>query len=466
MERKLTNTAAIATAALLALSGCMGGSGKATNADSSSDIPTPKVNCEIPEANINNKPVKSDKIEGEITFQTQGLKGTFDDFVNKKIADFEKLHPGTKIKWTDIPGGPDFDTTMITQASNCSMADVVNIASSTVLALSKANLLLNFDVKTPDVGKEFIPGVWNSVKFGAGESHTAYPWYFGPFLTTYNKQIFEKAGLDPEKAPATMDEYFDNAHKIAAAKTGAYSLYGNTSWYMVPQWRAIGVEMMNSDHSEFTFAKDKAALAWVTHMADLYKEGAIPPDSMTGDMDMSLAYGEGNLAYGTPNASFLRNVKTNAQATYDVTGVGKEALNKGMKPIFDGQYLAVSVTTKNAPLATEWAKFFTSPEAGLEWARFGIDTGLAVVFPATTEALKDPSLSAVEGNGVFEQARRLAAEEALDAEAYIPLFYVTGAVADSLQKNVNLAVVGEMSPQEALDTAQAEMNKLLKKLNK
>lgn len=468
MKRRLVTVSSVLAAAALTLTACGGGTadGNKGGTEAEGAIPVPKVSCEVPEENVSADPLDTSKLEGEITFQTQGLKGTFDDFVNKKIADFEAEHPGTKINWTDAPGGADFDTTMVTQASNCSMADVINVAGSTVMALSKADMLMNFDVKTPDVGSEFIPGVWDQVKFGAGDSHTAYPWYFGPYLTTYNKNIFEQAGLDPNKAPATMDEYFEDAQKIADAKTGNYSLYGNTSWYLVPQWRAAGVKMMNDDYSEFTFAKDKAAVNWVTQMADLYKKGAIPPDSMTGEMDQSKAYGDGNLAYGTPNASFLRNVKMNAAETYDVTGVGREALNDGIKPIFDGQYLAVSVTTKNAPLAAAWAEYFTSPEAGLEWAQFGIDSQLAVVFPATTKALEDPSLMDVQGDGVFEQGRRIAAEQATEAEAYVPLFYTTGAVADSLLNNVNLAIVGEKTPEDALQTAQDEMNGLLAKLNK
>ncbi|WP_300048873.1 extracellular solute-binding protein [Trueperella sp.] len=466
---KITTVGAVVVTAALTLAGCSGGSGSSPESSNAggdaSGIPMPKVSCDVPEENVNANPIDQSTLEGEITFQTQGLKGTFDDFVNKKIADFEAMHPGTKINWTDAPGGADFDTTMVTQASNCSMADVINVAGSTVMALSKADMLLNFDVKTPDVGADFIPGVWDQVKFGAGDSHTAYPWYFGPFLTTYNKEIFQAAGLDPNTPPASMDEYFEFAQKIADANTGNYALYGNTSWYLVPQWRAAGVKMMNDDYTEFTFANDPAALNWLTQMADLYTKGAVPPDSMTGDMDQSQAYGDGNLAYGTPNASFLRNVKMNAPETYEVTGVGGEALNDGIKPIFDGQYLAVSVTTKNAALATAWAKYFTSPESGLEWAQFGIDTELAVVFPATTEALEDPLLMEVQGDGVFEQGRRIAAKQATEAEAYIPLFYVTGAVADSLLNNVNLAIVGEVTPQEALNTAQEEMNGLLAKLN-
>mgnify|MGYP001763180911 FL=1 len=44
-----------------------------------------------------------DTLSGEITFQAQGLKGTFDGFFNDLIKKFEKEHSGCTIKWTDLP---------------------------------------------------------------------------------------------------------------------------------------------------------------------------------------------------------------------------------------------------------------------------------------------------------------------------------------------------------------------------
>ncbi|MDO5678499.1 MAG: extracellular solute-binding protein [Propionibacteriaceae bacterium] len=423
-------------------------------------MPAPAVNCEIPEGNLDATPADLDAAEGEITFMTQGLKGTFDDFFNKLIADFQAENPGTTITWTDQGGSDDFDTLMVTQASNCTMADVINVPSSSILALSQGNFLLNLDNKLPEAGERFVPGVWDSLKLGAGDSHTALPWYFGPFVTTYNKAIFEEAGLDPEKAPATMDEYFEFAKQITE-KTDKYAIYGNTSWYLIPQLRAYGAKLMNDDFTEFTFASDPQALKWVTNMAELYEAGGIPADSITGELDMSRAFGDGDLAFGTPNASFLRNVQANSPAIYEVTGVGEEARQDGVGSLFNGQFIGVAATTENANLAAKWADYVTSAQNGLAWAKFGIDTETAVVFPVTTEALEDPSLVGSDTTDPFNAARAAAAKGALDAEAYLPMFYVTGAVRQALINNMNLAISGQAEPQAALEAAQAEMNTLL-----
>ena len=43
-------------------------------------------------------------------------------------------------------------------------------------------------------------------------------------------------------------------------------------------------------------------------------------------------------------------------------------------------------------------------------------------------------------------------------------FYVTHGVSAALADNVNLAIMGDSKPQDALNTAQDKMNKMLAKL--
>lgn len=457
--------------ALLGLGGCSGG-GSGTSSKGG-PITAPKVKCDVPSENLSGDPLKTDGAKGEITFQTQGLKGAFDKFFTDAIAEFEKQNPDIKVKWTDLPGDADFDTKMVTQASNCQMADVVNVPSSTILALSKKNLLLDLDIKAPESGKIYAKSVWDSIALGENKHHTAYPWYFGPYAVTYNKEIFKRAGLDPEKAPKNMDEYFDFAKKIAQANKDKgsdkdYAVYGNTSWYMGQQWRSMGVKLMNEDHSKFTFAKDPNAIKWLKNMNELYKEGGISKDSITGDIDMSKAYGAGKLAFGTPNVSFLRNVQENSPEVYAKTGVGAEPLADGIKPLFDGQFIAVSVTSKQAPAALKFAQYIAGVKQGLGWAKFGIETKKAVVFPVSTDALKDQALLQPTGSGndVFDLGRTIAAKEAQEAQADLSLFYLTGEVQNVLVKEVNSAILGEKPIEKALEQAEEQMNKLLEKMLK
>jgi len=281
-KRMAAGVVALAMMSTLGLSACSNGSDSSSNSASSGSasgsIPKPDVSCDIPATNLDDSKIDTSKVEGEITFQTQGLKTDFGDFFTKKIKEFEDANPGVKIKWTDQAGGAEFDQTITAQATNCQMADVVNVPSSTILALSKSNLLMDFDVKAPGIGDKFVQTIWDSTKLGANKHHTALPWYFGPYITTYNKEVFKRAGLDENTSPKTMEEMFDYAAKVGADGKGDYGIYGSPQWYMTAQLHGMGVNLMNADKTEFNFADNEQAIKYVTRLAELYKSGAIPKE--------------------------------------------------------------------------------------------------------------------------------------------------------------------------------------------
>ncbi len=440
--------------------GCgLGGSDPETA--QSGGIPRPQVDCEVPAGNIDDKPLPTSELSGEIRFATSGLKKDFGGFFNPLIEKFEQQHPGVKINWEDTPSADDVDARMVNDAQTCVMADVINVASSTVMALTKANLLMDLDVKAPGTGKDFLPGVWDNLGFGAQGHHTVYPWYWGPLITTYNKDLFAKAGLDPEQPPATWDELVADSKQIATAAKGEYqALWGNAQWTFVDSWVGLGVAMMNADNTKFTFAEDAKAQQWLTDMADLYKAGAIPSDSVTGQPDPSQAYSAGTLAFGSPNASFLRTVKENAPDLYPRTGVGPHLSSPGGSVLFNGQYVGVSTTTKNAPLAMAFAQYVTNAENQLAWAK----DPKVVIFPSSTTALADPFFQAPKTDDPFDEARSVAAEAAKQGKVVVGLFYVTGKIDKVINENIQKAVTGSKDPKQALADAQTEANTLLERL--
>ena len=231
---------------------------------------------------------------------------------------------------------------------------------------------------------------------------------------------------------------------------------------MIAQLHGMGVNLLNSDKTAFDFADNEAAINYVTRLSELYASGAIPKDSLTGEPDPGKAYTDGNLAFGTPNASFLKSVKNNNATVYENTGVGPFPTNPGVKPVFEGQYIGVSVTTKNAPLAMKFAEWITNAENEYAWTH----DGGAIIFPAATEALDKlvNNPPEIADDPVFKAAYEEAAKAAKDAEAYTDVFYATGAVKDALVENVNKAIRGEVDPKTALKTAQDQMNEKLKAL--
>ena len=89
---------ALAMFSTLGLAACDGGgSGSGGGGSASGSIPAPDVSCDVPAGNIDDSTIDTSKVEGEITFQTQGLQNDFGDFFKAKIKEFEDANPGVTI---------------------------------------------------------------------------------------------------------------------------------------------------------------------------------------------------------------------------------------------------------------------------------------------------------------------------------------------------------------------------------
>jgi multiple sugar transport system substrate-binding protein len=233
--------------------------------------------CGSPASNSDDSPV-SGTSTGKITFVTQGLKSDFADFFNGEIKKFTDAHPGTSVDWQDLPSDAT-DARLITDATSCTLADVINVPTPDIKALSDAGTLMTLDKKVPGVGDAFIPSVWNSTALVKNGTHTALPWYWGPPVLTYNNNIFTAAGLDPAAPPATMADFYKDAAQIKAKAGGASAFWGNPEWVYADEWYGMGVQAMNSDSTKFTFAGDAGAKTWMQGYVDAYKSGATPSPS-------------------------------------------------------------------------------------------------------------------------------------------------------------------------------------------
>lgn len=446
----------LGAAALLLLSNACGLSGG--TAGSSAGAVTGA--CGAPGSNADGKPV-SGEVKGEIKFVTQGLKADFAGFFEPLIKKFETEHPGTTVKWEDSPADAT-DARMIADAANCTLADVINAPLPTMKALTDAGSLMPIDKKLPGIGEAFVPSVWDSTALGKDGAHTALPWYWGPQILTFNKKIFQEAGLDAAKPPATMQEYFAAAQRIAGkASKGTTAFWGNPAWQFVTQWHGMGVKAMNDDLSAFTFADDPNVQAWFQGYVDGYRSGAISKDSITGEPDPSQSYIQGKLAFGSPNASFLRTVKDNAPTVYEQTGVAPAPRNPGLKTLLSAQFITVNKNTEQPAAALEFARFITNPANQLAWAK----DPKVVIFPTTTESLKDSFFSTPSDSGAFGAARTLAAKEALNAEAWLPAVYLeNSAITSAILGRLQLSMQEKITVPEAVKAAQDEANKLLKSI--
>ncbi|WP_432164707.1 extracellular solute-binding protein [Streptomyces sp. bgisy031] len=453
MRKRLT-WAGIAVAALLTTtSACgMSGSGGAKSDSGGSMVGNCKVGKEVAgDGELSGKP------KGEIVFQTTNLKKDFAGYFQPVIDAFEKQNPGTKIKWIDDPGSADFTQQLVAKANACRLPDVLNLNIETAVALTKANFLLDFDKKVPDAGKPFIPSIWNSVKIPGADGHTILPWYWSPGVLTYNTELAAKAGIDPANPPKSVLEWLDQAGQVAEKSDGKYfAMLANPRFVTVDQWNALGVKALTPDGKRFAFSSDPLAKQWLTKWKELYQSGAMPKDSLASEEDPSVRFTEGKLVWGSPNPSFLRNVQQNSPKLYPKTDVAPFPFSNGAA--YDGQYITVPKTSENAATAVAFARFLLNAENQTNWSK----DPKVVVFPTTSESLKDPFFTTPSDvKGAFGKARTIAAQEAAGAQMATLKLKWGPVIGQKVAAEFQLAMKGDKSVDQALKDAENAANAVL-----
>ncbi|MFB3816721.1 MAG: ABC transporter substrate-binding protein [Candidatus Methylomirabilales bacterium] len=130
--------------------------------------------------------------------------------------------------------------------------------------------------------EDFVPRAWNLGVIGGKR--------YGLPLDThilglyYNTELFEKAGLDPNKPPVTMDEFVSAAKKLTTGPNQwGLAIHSSTAW-PVRYWMGFlhqqGGKMFTDDLKKAAFndAKGKAAFQF---MSDLVHVHRVAPPVMT-----------------------------------------------------------------------------------------------------------------------------------------------------------------------------------------
>lgn len=402
---------------------------------------------------------KTGKVAGQITFRTLQLKPMFTSYVQGVIDSFEKKYPDVKVKWEDVPGD-GYNEKIVADAQAGALPDVVNLSTDSFQLLGDRGMLADVAKLDPEVAKDYVPGAWEQFKLpGKGGSVFAYPWYVTPEILTYNKDLFEKAGLDPAKPPTTVEQFFDYAEQIAAKSEGKYSAFMADPKSRLPgDWQKMGVPILNEKQDRFTFDTDKA-VAWVERMKDLYAKGAMPKESLLKQDDINQLYGGGKIVFGPGSPGFVKDIKQNAPKIYANTQVANAVTGTlGHIGIY-AQSLGIKKDTKHMDAATEFAKWLTNGPNQVEFAKN------ATIYPSNATGLADPYFADKgDGRDAETLARAVGAEQLKTAEldANTPVQW-TNQVGDVVVREMQKAITGEQDAKTAVKKAQEEANKLLAK---
>ncbi|HEY2700876.1 MAG TPA: ABC transporter substrate-binding protein [Pseudonocardiaceae bacterium] len=303
--------------------------------------------------------------------------------------------------------------------------------------------------------------------------------YSMPFNTSMpllyiNKEAFQKAGLDPNKPPTTLDEIMTDAQKIKATpgETVQYgfgaTLYG---WY-VEQWNAIADQTICDNNNGRTGRASTVNLAtpdnikllqWWQQMTNQGLAEKLDSNTDNGDN----AFSSGTVAIGLESTGSLGSFTKGAASAKNPFTVATgffpkiNATDPG-GPIIGGASLW-DVKTGNAAkerAAWELTKFLASKASQVTWHT---STGY---FPISKAALTDPTDQQwVQSKPQFETAITQLQNTKLD---YATQGCSVGEMPDvrkDVENAMQAAVLQGQDAKTALTTAQTNANKQIADYN-
>jgi ABC-type glycerol-3-phosphate transport system substrate-binding protein len=394
-------------------------------------------------------------VKGQITFSTLQLKPTFTDYITGVISDFERKYPGTSVKWIDVPfqGAQE---KIATDAQAGTLPDVINLNPNFAQPLEKAGAFVDLEAALPGIKSTYVAGAWDAFSVPGRPGSFGFPWYLSSEVTMYNTAMFAKAGLDPTRPPTTYTQLFSDAKALSKANAGFTGMHPALENRFITDLGRLGVPLMNKAGTKWTF-NTPAAKSYVEQLVELYKTGVFPPDSLTQDHGKETeAYQAGQIALFPSGANFLTIIEQNAPQIAEATDVGPQITSKGGPTNVSVMGLLVPKSSKNKATAAKFAQYITNAANQLEFAK------IVTIFPSATKALADPYFTDDSDGSVDSKARRIAANQLKEAKNIVPVQFDDRVKAAVIGK-IQLAMKGELTPQEALDQAVAAANAITAK---
>ncbi|MQS11087.1 sugar ABC transporter substrate-binding protein [Streptomyces kaniharaensis] len=420
-------TATAVTAA--ALTGCGLGSGDSKSSDSVASA------------------AATGEVKGKVSLQTWALKPKFTDYVQGVIDGFRKKYPGVEVEWLDQPG-EGYSDKVLSQAAAGTLPDVVNLPPDFALPLARKGLLLDAAKADPKLADEYVAGGVDAYRFAGQDGTYGYPWYLNTDVNYWSSELLTTYGLDPKKLPATLDDLIAQARVMKERSGGRTYLMSRKPG--IGDLYNAGVRIMADDGRSFTFNTPEAA-ALLDKYRDAFKEGLLPKDVLTNTYaGNSKLFNSGTAAWTTAGANYITGLATD-NPTLAPKVVPSPAMN--IPPLYV-QGVSIPKSTKNPAAAVALARWVTNAENQAALSH------LTSVFPSTKASADDPFFSRSDGTNAGD-AKVIAFNSLAKAKIIQPV-QIDDAMSTVINQQIALAISGDTSSRQALDSAVEQCNKLLK----
>ncbi len=294
----------------------------------------------------------------------------------------------------------------------------------------------------------------------------------------YNKIAFEKAGLDPEKPPATLDELKDDSQALVDAGTAPHGMALDIKpWYLEHFLAKAGVDYANNGNgreeraTEVAFDSEEGLeiFTWWKDMVDsglALNVGRNPSDS---EQLFAIAGRQAEMAIGTSAA--LRSSIDVLESAHVAGELLDIDLGVGPMPGLPGEtggvlvgggalYIMADRPPEEQQAAWEFIKFLVSAESQAEW--FG---GSGYIPSRVSSHDLPAALQIVEQYPQFQVAVDQLAESPVTIATAGALMGAFLESREAVTSGIEAMILQGKEPADALAQAAAEANAALERYN-
>lgn len=385
----------------------------------------------------------------EITYFTFSAAPDHLEDLDAMIQAFQAENPGITVNVETAPFDEYF-TKLQALIAGGQAPDVFELNYENFVTYASKDTLLDL---TPLVAADesFDPSIFyprafelfslDGKQYGLSES-------FSNVVLLYNKDLLEQAGAPLPADDWTWDDAVAAAKQVTDPAQGQWGLFKPTQfWEFYKTAYQFGCDFFNADRTAVQI-NDPACVDALTFMVNLSLEDKVmPTDAEMGGMGDDALFQQGKLAMWV-NGIWQFTALQDAPFQWDIA-VEPGADRKGTH--FFSNAVVISKDTENPDAAWAWLKFFTSsPDA----VQVRLDSAWEL------PALNNPALFE-EYLAQAPPANRQAVFDSLNDLVTPPVIAKQNEMQDAINRQLDKARLGQITPQEALDAAKAEVDALL-----
>lgn len=360
------------------------------------------------------------------------------------LADeYMKLHPDIKVNVRTVQFG-DMVNDLARGIATGNAPDITYIDNPEVALFASRNLLLDLSpyieksevIRTADI----FPGPLSSVSYEGGIY--GIPRGANTIALYYNADMFKAAGLDPDSPPKTWEELYTAAKTLTDPSKNVYGLAFSAvgteegTFQFLP-W----VQMTGGDYNDID---TPGAVEALTLWKKILDEKLASPDTLIrGQFESTGTFNAGNAAMAISGPWELPRMSKEAKFDYRATllPVPEEGATRA-SALGEGDNVIIA-NTDHPEEAFQFLEFLYAQMPRV-WNDFGF-------LPASKVTVENPNNPAIYA--VFEESMQYARNRGPNAD--------WPKISKAIQTAMQTALTGQVSPEDALATAQGQIEGVL-----